>query len=136
MSDILPHTNRVPVSDVQQLQDETWKLGDPIPEPDPETPSIEEELPPATDDILSTQPINWAEAVEVQVVPPTTVDTVLAVLTAMRDALDAYGVWDARDQLEYDRLNSLTSEQISDLVFRWGTRISVQLHMEEPDDER
>lgn len=135
MSDILPHMNRVPASDVHQLQDESWKLGDVIPEPDPETPSIEEELPPADDHILSTQPINWAEAIEVQVIPPTTVDTTLAVFTAMRNALDAYGVWDARDQLEYDRLDSATSEQLSDLVFRWATRISVQLHLDGDTDD-
>ena len=133
MSDIFPHTSHVPPSDVHQLQDDTWKLGDPIPDPDPETPSLEEELPPATVDITSTQPINWSEAVEVQIVPPTTTDTTVAVLTALRDALSAFGVWDSRDQLEYDKLSDTTPSLLGDLVLMWSGRLVVQLDLKDEE---
>lgn len=141
MSDIFPHTSRVPPSDVHQLQDDDALLGDPIPDPDPEGLSIEEDLPPASDAILSTQPINWADAVEIPVVPPTTADTTYAVAVSLRDALSSYGVWDSRDQLDFDKLRregeldlwgnpEHAATLTGDLLLHWSGRLVVQLDRE------
>jgi hypothetical protein len=131
---------------VHQLQDDTWKLGDPIPEPDPEV--HDDELPPAEDHILSTQPINWAEAVAVEIVPPTEADTTYAVLVALRDALSAYGVWDSRDQLDFDKVRQggeldlwdspqQVNDLVGDFVLHWSGRLVTQLDMRttEPEEE-
>lgn len=140
-SEIFPTVNPAPTVEVQQIAEHDTLLGEPIPDPDDDLPT-EEELPPATDHILSTQPINWLAAVEVEVVAPTEADTTYAALLALRDLLMAFGVWDARDQLELDKLSKggaldvwRTSRGAADRLHDWSARAVGQLDLQLGSEE-
>lgn len=134
MSEMFPTVHNVPASQVHQLSEEEYLLGEAIPEPDPESMLFTEddELPPASDDILSTQPINWRAAVEVPIVVPEADSELQDLLGRLRAVLIAYGVWDTRDDLDYNR--GVVGAERAYFIAAWTDRVLAQLELDEDEE--